>query len=54
MCRSIMSLSKITCQMWEVVLLGVRVVGWEGWIKFGKGRVGNIGGGRMSLPTKTI
>ena len=54
MCRFIMSLSKITCQMWGVVLLGMRVVGWEGWIKFGKGRVGNIGGGRMSLPTKTI
>ena len=29
--------------------------GWVGGLdKIWKGRVGNIGGGRMSLPTKTI
>ena len=55
MCRSIMSLSKITHQVWEVVLLGAGMgAGVETLNQ--KGRVGNKNGraGSTSLPTKTI
>ena len=55
MCRSIMSLSKITHQVWEVVLLGVGM-GPGGETFNQKGRVCSINGGAgsTSLRTKTI
>ena len=55
-CRSIMSLSKITHQMWGVILLGTVGAVNKIWKREGRQyrKGGGRGGGEISLPTKTI